>query len=174
MNSRALCTVVQCVHTARGKGPQYELPCQECIEIYSPENRNGCERHINQPKLLRDGSPSYSQLVRNTKKRINGNSTHVVKGAGQLTPSDMRDFLDFASCTGSWYTFGLAVLYLFAIELYLRKEEFTNVKGEDFIPEMFKMKDRFLPENLTLKLKVKRHQGNQHSESLIHAIHFSF
>jgi len=159
------CTVIGCIHLEQGHGKHYTEVCEQCLVAYS-DNERGCPTHLGMPRIRRTGSPDQSKVVKDTRNLIKGTSSHVVDGAKQLTPEDMRDFRDYCVNSGSWFQFGLFVMYLFAIDLFLRKEEFTSVKEEDFLQDLFQMTGPFLVKAFVVKLKVKRTSGNQYCKNM--------
>ena len=164
LNAIQFVSVVECVHKRRHDimGP-YTAVCEGCCLQYE-KDQSGCANHAGNPAIRRRGSPSNSTLVNDTTKRIKYESEHVTEGCKQVTPSDFRKFRDYCINSASWYNYQLFIMFLVAIELFLRKTEFCNITEDSFNISSSVLTGPYILQCLNLKLKVKRTSGNQHTQ----------
>ena len=98
--------------------------------------------------------------MRNTVERIHKDSVHQVKGACHLLPSHVRAIGEYCISSNDPCQFAIFVLLLLAINLFLRKLEFSSLEDDNFNVNMFVMTGEYLVEALNLKVlgKGKRDQ----------------
>ena len=162
-NCATLLSALTCVHeNAHGCCGQYKEVCKDCLDIYNRTGTGGCRHHHADPRPTHSGNVCRSMLVKNTVARIRKDSEHQIKGACHLLPCDVRQVGDYCISSNDPFLFGIFVLLLMSIELFLRKYEFSSLELSNFNTNMFVMTGEYLIEALNLKVKGKhKPQSNQ-------------
>jgi hypothetical protein len=74
----------------------------------------------------------------------------------QLRPSELRRIGDHCISSGSTFQVSIFICLLFAVDLFLHKEEFLGVDFDSFINHLMIMSGEYLVDGLVVKLKKKR------------------
>lgn len=131
--------------------------------VYDEAVIAGCQIHSHSPAPRRRGNVVNSVLVKDTIAYIHKYSQHQVRGANQLTPSDVRYIGNYCIASNDRYLYGLFALALLAIDLFLRKTEFSSLHEDNFMQYMSVISKGDDPDSLVFKVKGKgkrtRHRG---------------
>jgi len=154
-NSAGFNSALYTVHEiAHGRVGQYVDPCPQCRTLWT-DNRGGCESHANSPQPVRSGSVCSSTLMKNTIQWIHKRSNHKTNGSAQLLPKQVRQLGVHCVSGNDPCDFAIYVLLLVAINLFLRKLEFSSLKESNFNVDMFVMTGEYIVSALHLKVLGK-------------------
>lgn len=143
----------------------YVIPCEPCSEAWK-EHRSGCDRHSNSPRTCRTGNATKSALFKDTIQFIKNNSTHQRNGAKQLLPSEVRDIGQHCINSNDAFLCMMFVLLLLAIDLFLRKIEFQSLHLDNFVTELFVMRQPYIVDALNVKVKGKKKKTKKKGASM--------
>ena len=119
-------------HTGEG----YCKPCGKCMRKL--DQSKGCVHHVGQPLLRRMGDPTKCQDYRNAKIFFQkAGKDYVEKGCSQLLPADVRRMHDNLMSAPCLANLQMWTIMLTATLLFLRWDEYHDIKGEDFKEELF-------------------------------------
>ena len=123
---------ISTLHARIGQIGQYEASCQSCIDLPLNQRSQGCQFHINMPRIYRKGNPAKSIDV-NDSARQNAieHRGHTADGATPLTPFEMIQLRDFWLSSRKIEDFQMWVLFLLCVKAFLRGSEAT---GDEPIP----------------------------------------
>jgi hypothetical protein len=115
---------------------QYLSKCMDCIMQQSintvPGTYRSCVNHAGRPHLQELGDPTnsiiYTDAESTVVRRLQG---HIVKGAIQLLPGDVRDLRDILVGTRV-VDLQMYVMILLGIKLFLRSDELLTMRMEQF------------------------------------------
>jgi hypothetical protein len=117
-----------------------EEACEDCRKKRSGTRHKGCDEHEGCPILKRHGDPTKHKDFINCKSKAKDDPAHVEKGRSQPLVSDIRLITRHQLPRG---VVGLqtACIVLIAVKLFLRHDEFHDIKLEEFLPDLFEIKD---------------------------------
>jgi len=154
-NSRTFASALWNVHeVAHGRVGQYVDPCPDCRTRWI-QNDGGCESHANSPQPVRSGSVCTSTLMKNTIQWIHKRSSHKVIGSSQLLPSQVRQLGAHCVSGNNICDFSIFVLFLVAINLFLRKFEFSSLQESNLNLNMFVMTGEYIVNAMHLSVLGK-------------------
>lgn len=98
-----------------------------------------CIAHANNPHLRSSGNVLYHPQV---KHHYSGwlkqlSRTHVVRGCGQLYPSEIRAIRDYLLARGDPVSLRTLVMIILGINLFLRADEIVTLSMEDFVDSYY-------------------------------------
>jgi hypothetical protein len=117
-------------------GESYCEPCQKCMDMANP--CDGCVHHRAKPQLRREGDPTKTQNYRNAKMYFfKLGKGHVEKGCSQLLPADVRRLRENLMSEPCLANLQMWTIILTSTLLFLRWDEYHDIKGEDFMEHLF-------------------------------------
>jgi hypothetical protein len=137
----------------------YNPACRDCLKNYPKQEFSSCQIHPPaQSHPWSTGTVIQSQYYQSTKLFI---SVHAPPPADkmvryQLFPSVLRRIGDHCISSGSSFQVSIFICLLFAVDLFLHKEEFLGVDFDSFINNLMIMSGEYLVDGLVVKLKKKR------------------
>lgn len=143
---------------AHGHKREYREKCDDCEAAYRNGTMNGCQLHLSDARNVVSGDVTKSSLFKDTKAWISlpENNNHVRQGSCQLLPEEIHDIGDHAINSNRPFLFGLYVMLLLAIELFLRKCEFASLTELSFNTSLFVMFAENVPRALNIKVQGKK------------------
>lgn len=151
-----LTSALTAVHeNAHGRIGGYHERCDTCLAEFVAGNPTGCVYHVGDPQTKRSGNVVHSTLVKDTVSFCHKTSDHVVQGARQLLPSQVRQIRDYCINSNDKCLVAIYTMLLLSIYLFLRKMEVEGLTDENFNIEMFVMTKEFLVDALNLKIHGK-------------------
>jgi len=152
--------------TAHGRTGQYEDPCANCAQRYADHRPGGCPAHAHHGIPFRTGNVCESTLFKNTITWIHKRVYYVKNGACQLLPSHVRQIGTHCVSGNDACEFGIFTLLLVAINLFLRKLEFTSLDASNLHQNMFVMSGEYIADGLHLKVKGKGVRDTTRGEAI--------
>lgn len=139
-NTDIYCAAIVNLHIENDQIGAYEEACEDCRKKPLNKRHNGCEEHSGYPVLKRHGDPTKHKDFINCKSKAKSDPAYVEKGSSQLLVSDIRLIIRHQLPRG---IIGLQTvcIILMAICLFLRHDEFHDIKLEEFLPDLFEIKD---------------------------------
>jgi hypothetical protein len=154
-NVDAFHSAVRLLHDSHGHCGQYEDHCQKCLALAPADQYKGCRSHSKNPRLIRRGNPVISQSWKNCVLASDKDGEkHVRRGCSQLLPSDLRRLRTYLLASNCLVALQLLVIIFIAVRLFLRSDEFANIKFEDILEASTIMKENGV-EGVILKVKGK-------------------
>lgn len=147
-----------------GFGPEYSDQCADSFTVYKEKGVGGCVHH-GIPLYTRRGDVTTCALVQDTVTHLKHTSTHIVNGACHLLPSDLRDVRAYATAKNDIFYMEIYVLLLLLIDLFLRRNEYSSLAGENFNTKLFLLTDHFVIEALNVSVKGKKTQTKERRSS---------
>ena len=137
-----LSTAISDMHEAHKQIGAYMEPCHECMRLPVEKKRDGCDKHLNMPKVHRSGNPTTDPLFKNSlrKSRKDG-ANWIERGDSQLLPSDLlllrTHLLSSNSITGlqTW------CIVIIAVKLFLRPDEVLSLRVDSIQQDLIIWKD---------------------------------
>jgi hypothetical protein len=105
--------------------------------------------------------------VKNTVKLIHFRSTHKVNGSSHLLPSQVRQLGAHCVSGNNLCDFSIFVLFLVAINLFLRKLEFSSLDEANLHQNMFVMTGEYIVRALHLSVLGKGVRNTTRGESVL-------
>jgi hypothetical protein len=139
-NTDIYCAAIVNLHIENDQIGAYEEACEDCRKKRSGTRHKGCDEHEGCPILKRHGDPTKHKDFINCKSKAKDDPAYVEKGSSQLLVSDIRLIIRHQLPRG---VIGLQTvcIVLMAIRLFLRHDEFHDIKLEEFLPDLFEIKD---------------------------------
>ena len=128
----------------------YVDKCEECLKVYQEKQCGGCVHHP-VPRYTRRGNVAYCPSVTDTILYIKNNNSHTVSGACHLLPSNVRAICDYCVARNDVFGLEIYILLLLSIDCFLRKSEYTSLKGENVVMKIFCLYRKFLEGIVDLK-----------------------
>ena len=136
------CAAVKILHLAMGHRDPYREACRECRALPVEHQFKGCRSHGGNPRIMRQGNPIDSGFFDDKKKDIKTLlKDYKSKGCSQLLPSYVRRMRERLISSNNLIDFQTYVIILVAIKLFLRQDEFGDIKIDRFVPELFVVKE---------------------------------
>jgi hypothetical protein len=150
-------SALSAVHTGLGWTihTDYVPACHGCWKNYQKKVFY-CKTHtqLQQFQSWSTGTVIQSAYYKSTKAFILADAGQPVKY--QLLPSEVRRIGEYCISSGSSFQVSIFICLLFAVDLFLHKEEFLWVDFDSFINNLMIMSDEYLIDGLVVKLKKKR------------------
>jgi hypothetical protein len=148
-------SAVRLLHDSHGHCGQYEDHCHKCLELAPEDQFKGCRSHSKNPRLMRRGNPVVSQAWKDCVLASDKDGEHYVRrGCSQLLPSDLRCLRAYLLSCNCLPALQLLVIIFLAVRLFLRSDEFANIKFEDILEGSTIVKENGV-EGVVLKVKGK-------------------
>jgi hypothetical protein len=143
---KAPCNVIQfqgaitAIHEAKHQVGKFVDRCLECVtHRNSNENSTGCFHHKGQYLFFRRGDPTKSTLVYSAINNIVKNVMrveHMVIGAYQLLPKEVREIRHALICKSNLEDIQLFVAIIISINLFLRADEMASLDTAKIVPSL--------------------------------------
>jgi hypothetical protein len=134
------------IHKLRRQDCQYVEPCNDCIkELENNYETSGCRFHKGEYRFWRKGIPRTAQVVVNARKeaaRLTEN--HIVHGAYQILPSELRQIRDLLISSNSIEDLQIFCGIMISILMFLRHDEFADLELCKIKPELCVKKNGIL------------------------------
>jgi hypothetical protein len=128
------------LHYANNHTSEYTDACEDCRAKPANEQYQGCRVHAGCPRLLRKGNPVSHETYKNVKKQlIKDDHDYKELGSMQLLPVDLRMLRSYLLGTPNILNLQTWVIIIFSSLLFLRYDEFHDITGENFQPELFSL-----------------------------------
>ena len=129
------------LHAANGHTGEYQEYCADCGLLPVGMRSEGCNYHQGDAHLFRKGDPCGTRAYKNTKKKLVKDAKlegYKERGSMQLLPVDLRSLRTHLLSVPCLPNIRTWCTIIFATMLFLRYDEFHEVKGEHFLPvELF-------------------------------------
>jgi hypothetical protein len=137
-NATQFLSAVSALHASRGQRGQYSDKCNACWEAKSQTDcTNGCFHHLGTPRFWRTGDPALSEIVANTKKSSTRDGIgYQAKGNFALMINELLEIRKGLVSTGSLYDYGVWLMTLLGVHLFLRSDEMVELCLEHFILDL--------------------------------------
>jgi hypothetical protein len=140
---------------SHGRSGPYTEKCELCAAVY-PTTKTGCAHHPTTPRPIRMGDVIKSTQFINTISHIQKDNQWKPTGATHLLPSEVRKIGQYCVHSNDPCKFMVFVLFLVAINLFLRKFEFSSLTGASFITSKHFMTGEDVVEALHLQVDGKQ------------------
>lgn len=131
---------ITALHEARGQIGPFIASCEACVDARNADlHSTGCFHHAGQYLFFRRGDPTKSMIMKNVVNNIVKNVlrvNHVVQGAYQLLPREVRRIRSALLSRNNIYDFQLFTVILVAIHLFLRSEEVATLDTARILPNL--------------------------------------
>jgi hypothetical protein len=123
-------------------GPYYDV-CDECYAKVGTARLVGCDRHSNQgARLFRSGNPTSHESFGNTLKTLSlEGKGYESRGADQFLPKDLRRIREYLLAQNTLVGLQTYTACLLGCKMFLRPDEVLPIRIEQFIPELFIVKN---------------------------------
>jgi len=149
-------SAVTTIHTQKDQSGDYVDICNDCVNAWLVNSSSiGCVQHAYRRKIFRSGNPRNSKEVKQMIGLIGKEvENHVVRGAYQLLPKEMRAIRKMLLSTNKKEDLQCWVMILLSVKMYLRAEEVCSIRLEHFLKEWFVL-DETSEKVKALAVKVK-------------------
>ena len=149
-------SAVTTFHVQNDQSGGYLDVCSDCLREWSSNSSSiGCMQHAYKRKIIRGGNPRNSKEVKQMLGIVNKETeNHVVRGAYQLIPIEMRAIRKMLLSTNKIEDLQCWVMILISVKLYLRAEEVCTIRLDHFLKEWFVI-DEVSNKVKALALKIK-------------------
>ena len=149
-------SAVTTFHVQNDQSGGYLDVCSDCLREWSSNSSSiGCMQHAYKRKIIRGGNPRNSKEVKQMLGIVNKETeNHVVRGAYQLIPREMRAIRKMLLSTNKIEDLQCWVMILISVKLYLRAEEVCTIRLDHFLKEWFVI-DEVSNKVKALALKIK-------------------
>lgn len=150
--------ITHVLENAHGFYNLYGEKCELCAEICDRlGHAASCPQHGTMgARPQRTGNVMVATTVKDAIAYIKAKSTHLVRGACQVLPSEIRDIRAYCLSSNDTFMLGIYVALLMSVELYLRKIEFASLHEENYIKNMCVMTGTYEFRALNLRVKGKK------------------
>jgi hypothetical protein len=157
VNMEQFLSAISRLHKSQKQQGQYYEECDKCIELWKEGDSRGCRFHPWQALVWRRGNPRYSEKVSEAvkeAKKCPGCKNHEVKGSYQLLPKEVRKLGVHLLSSGKLEDLQLFCIVLTSIYLFLRFDEFHQLKLEDVRPQHSAVEETHII-NLCIRIQGK-------------------
>ena len=153
-NANQFLSAITTAHRAINQSGAFKSPCNSCIESWRKNsNSNGCRFHPGDIRVWRNGNPRDSQIVKNAyRENTKELFEYVVKGSYQLLPIELKEMRTLLLSTNTLEDVQLFCIILVSIHLFLRHDEFSNIKVEDIQRDLSVIKENGVVESIVIRV----------------------
>ena len=117
------------IHEVRGQKGPFQQVCINCVQKWeADEKSNGCRFHAGKIRLWRQGNPRDCDILKQAyKEGANTVKGHIIKGAYQILPDELREIRKLLMSTNKVEDLQLYCMIVVSIFLFLRHDEFSGI-----------------------------------------------
>lgn len=155
-NVKQLTSAVGACHQAAGLDGLYIERCADCHLAWNENSTMGCQYHLGHPNMWRKGNPCTANLLKNEVRRWNcEGADYEVRGDSPLTPWEVVSLRHRLCSSGNLMDLCFFTIVIIAIKLFLRSDEFVNIKFEDIRWDLTSFQDDGNIHGLVVEIKGK-------------------
>jgi hypothetical protein len=142
-NGNQFLTAMTSLHDTRDQKGPFRAPCSTCIEQWKKnQESNGCRFHPGEIRIWRTGNPRNSDIVRNAYREFTQELfDYEVRGSYQLLPVELLEIRKLLISTNKLDDLQLYCIIMVSIHLFLRHDEFSNIRVDDIQRDLSVFKD---------------------------------